>query len=43
MRQSINGEAYKMPSTIDDPKILDEITQKFKEHNLIRKQQTEKI
>lgn len=43
MRQIINGEQCNVPSTIDDPKILDEITIVFKEHNLIKTQEIEKV
>ncbi|MTI45020.1 propionyl-CoA synthetase [Roseibium hamelinense] len=34
MRQIADGEAYKMPATIDDPAILDEITSALAEHGL---------
>ncbi|MEM8893301.1 MAG: propionyl-CoA synthetase [Bacteroidota bacterium] len=43
MRQIISGESYAMPSTIDDPVILDEITTAFKEHKLIAQLETEKV
>ncbi len=43
MRQIINGEEFNMPSTIDDPKILEEVTETFKEHNLIQQLNTLKI
>lgn len=34
MRQIADGEAYKMPATIDDPAILDEITEALKSHGI---------
>jgi len=34
MRQIADGEAYKMPATIDDPAILDEITDALKSHGI---------
>ena len=34
MRQIADGEAYKMPATIDDPAILDEIEEALKEHGI---------
>ena len=37
MRNIANGEEYKVPSTIDDPIILDEITGLFKHNDLIHK------
>ncbi|MTI00149.1 propionyl-CoA synthetase [Roseibium sp. RKSG952] len=36
MRQIADGEQYKMPATIDDPAILDEITSALQEHGLSR-------
>ena len=35
MRCIADGEDYKMPATIDDPVILDEITQVLKERGLL--------
>ena len=37
MRQMINGDDFPMPSTIDDPAILDEIKQVFESNKLINK------
>ena len=37
MRQMINGESYTIPSTIDDPIILDEIWEVFENKNLLKK------
>jgi len=34
MRQIADGESYKMPATIDDPAILDEITDALKSHGI---------
>ncbi|WP_420339718.1 propionyl-CoA synthetase [Roseibium sp.] len=34
MRQIADGEEYKMPATIDDPAILDEITDALKSHGI---------
>jgi len=34
MRQIADGEAYKMPATIDDPAILEEIKDALHEHGL---------
>jgi propionyl-CoA synthetase len=34
MRAIADGEAYKMPATIDDPAILDEITEALKKHGV---------
>ena len=34
MRQIINGESFKTSSIIDDPAILEEVTQRFKELTL---------
>jgi propionyl-CoA synthetase len=36
MRQIADGEPWKMPATIDDPAILDEITEAMKEHGMAR-------
>ncbi|HLI20699.1 MAG TPA: propionyl-CoA synthetase, partial [Stellaceae bacterium] len=36
MRAIADGEAYKMPATIDDPVILDEIAAKFKDAGLMK-------
>lgn len=36
MRQMINGEEYSVPSTIDDPSILDEVWEVFEEKDLIQ-------
>ncbi len=43
MRQIINAQPYNMPSTIDDPLILEEITNTFKEHNLITQLEKEEV
>jgi propionyl-CoA synthetase len=34
MRQIADGESWKMPATIDDPAILDEITEALKTHGI---------
>jgi propionyl-CoA synthetase len=34
MRQIADGEEYRMPATIDDPAILDEITDALKSHGI---------
>jgi propionyl-CoA synthetase len=34
MRQIADGEPYKMPATIDDPAILDEISEALKAHGV---------
>mgnify|MGYP001796395781 CR=1 FL=1 len=34
MRQIADGESYKMPATIDDPAILEEITDALKSHGI---------
>lgn len=34
MRQIADGEAYKMPATIDDPAVLDEISEALKSHGI---------
>lgn len=36
MRQMINGEEFKMPSTIDDPAILDEIKEVFRNQKILK-------
>ena len=36
MRQIADGEPWRMPATIDDPAILDEITEALKERNALR-------
>ena len=38
MRHMINGEEYSMPSTIDDPAILDEVHEVFEEKDLLKKE-----
>ena len=43
MRQMINGQPYNMPSTIDDPQILAEIAQTFKQHNLIAQLEKQQV
>ena len=43
MRQIINNQSYNIPSTIDDPQILDEITDTFKQHNLIAQFENQKV
>lgn len=43
MRQIINAQPYNMPSTIDDPQILLEITETFKEHNLIAQLENQEL
>ena len=35
MRQIADGEDYKMPATIDDPEILDEITEAMRQHGIL--------
>jgi propionyl-CoA synthetase len=35
MQKIIDGEAYNMPATIDDPTILDEITTALKARGLL--------
>ena len=37
IRKIADKEDYKMPATIDDPKILDEITQNLIERNILNK------
>ena len=37
IRKIADKEDYKMPATIDDPKILDEITQSLIEKNILSK------
>ncbi len=36
MRQIADGETYKMPATIDDPAILDEITESLRAKGLAK-------
>ena len=36
MRSIADGEAYRTPATIDDPAILDEISEALKEHGVAR-------
>jgi propionyl-CoA synthetase len=36
MRQIADGEAWKMPATIDDPAILDEVTGAMRERGMAR-------
>jgi propionyl-CoA synthetase len=36
VRKIADGEAYKMPATIDDPAILDEIKVDLKKHNILK-------
>ena len=36
MRQIADGEPWKMPATIDDPAILDEVTEVMKGHGVVR-------
>jgi propionyl-CoA synthetase len=36
MRQIADGEAWKMPATIDDPAILDEITGVMQERGMVK-------
>ena len=36
MRQIADGETWKMPATIDDPAILDEITGVMTEHGMVK-------
>ena len=36
MRQIADGETWKMPATIDDPAILDEITGVMSERGMVR-------
>ena len=43
MRQIINGQPYTMPSTIDDPETLEEITRAFKAHNLIAQLEKQQV
>ena len=36
MRQIADGESWKMPATIDDPAILDEITSIMNERGMVK-------
>jgi propionyl-CoA synthetase len=36
MRQIADGEPWKMPATIDDPAILEEITEVMKGHGMVK-------
>ena len=36
MRQIADGEPWKMPATIDDPTILDEITEVMRGHGVVK-------
>ena len=36
MRQIADGEPWKMPATIDDPAILDEITETMRGHGMVK-------
>jgi len=36
MRSIADGEAYKTPATIDDPAILDEISDALKQHGVAK-------
>ena len=36
IRKIADNEEYKMPATIDDPAILDEIKGDFKKHNILK-------
>jgi propionyl-CoA synthetase len=36
MRQIADGEPWKMPATIDDPAILDEITEAMRAHGVAK-------
>ena len=36
MRKIADNEPYKMPATIDDPAILDEIKADLKKHNILK-------
>jgi propionyl-CoA synthetase len=36
MRQIADGEPWKMPATIDDPAILDEVTEAMRAHGVAR-------
>ena len=36
MRKIADGEPYKMPATIDDPTILEEIKGDLKKHNILK-------
>ena len=36
VRKIADNESYKMPATIDDPAILDEIKEDLKKHNILK-------
>jgi propionyl-CoA synthetase len=36
MRQIADGEPWRMPATIDDPAILDEITEAMRGHGMVK-------
>ena len=36
VRKIADGETYKMPATIDDPTILDEIKEDLKKNNILK-------
>ncbi len=36
VRKIADGEEYKMPATIDDPAILNEIKEDLKKHNILK-------
>ena len=36
VKKIADGETYKMPATIDDPAILDEIKEDLKKHNILK-------
>ena len=36
VRKIADNESYKMPATIDDPAILDEIREDLKKHNILK-------
>ena len=36
VRKIADGETYKMPATIDDPAILDEIKEDLKKNNILK-------
>ena len=38
MLKIANGEKFKVPATIDDPAILDEIKQDLKDNNILKTQ-----
>jgi propionyl-CoA synthetase len=41
MRQIADGEQWKMPATIDDPAILDEVTEAMAERGVLKAAQPE--